>query len=613
MDIIIPIILSGSNIRMLDCIIKEDKLIDYAIELGLTGVAITDHESVSGYIKALNYMESLKAKAEKILSENPDDDWALKVKNFKLCLGNEIYLCRDGLSRTNYIKGEDKFWHFILLAKDKIGNDQIRLLSSRAWNRSFYQFMERVPTYYSDIEEIIGSNPGHVIAQTACLGSLFDKFILDGNLDAAENFCKWCCDVFGKENFFLEIQPGQSKEQITFNTFCVIFAKKRGYKVTVTTDTHYLRKEDREVHKSFLNSGEGDRETDDFYAYTYMMSEEEVRKNLDYLDDIDSIINTSNEIASLITDYNLKSKQIIPRIPLDWESIYYNPLKVISGYEVLSKYANSPYEEDKFFLFSILQRAKELECLDKEHLDRLEEELNEIWIVSEKIQERLSAYFITVKKIIEIAWTDGDTLVGPWRGSVGAMLCAYLMDVIQRDPLKSPTPLPYWRCISRGRAELADIDIDTQASKREKFIDAVRKYFESIGGQLTAVATFGTETSKAALQTACRGLGYEPELGTYLSSMIPVDRGFVRSLSQCYYGDEEKDYKPIPQFITEMNNRPDIWNVAKNIEGLISRRGVHASGIILTNGKFTDLGATMRSPKGVICSQWELHDEESAG
>ena len=129
---------------------------------------------------------------------------------------------------------------------------------------------------------------------------------------------------------------------------------------------------------------------------------------------------------------------------------------IISGYEVLSKYANSPYEEDKFFLFSILQRAKELECLDKEHLDRLEEELNEIWIVSEKIQERLSAYFITVKKIIEIAWTDGDTLVGPWRGSVGAMLCAYLMDVIQRDPLKSPTPLPYWRCISRGRAELAD-------------------------------------------------------------------------------------------------------------------------------------------------------------
>ena len=78
------------------------------------------------------------------------------------------------------------------------------------------------------------------------------------------------------------------------------------------------------------------------------------------------------------------------------------------------------------------------------------------------------------------------------------------------------------------------------------------------------------------MQTACRGLGYEPELGTYLSSMIPVDRGFVRSLSQCYYGDEEKDYKPIPQFITAMNQYSDIWQVAKKVEGTICRRGIHA-------------------------------------
>ena len=152
---------------MLDCMIKEDQLIDYSIELGLTGVAITDHESVSGFIKALKHMNSLKSKAKEILKENPEDSWANKVLNFKLVLGNEIYLCRDGLNAKNFIKGEDKFWHFILLAKDKIGNDQIRELSSRAWDRSFYQFMERVPTYYTDIEEIIGTNPGHVIAQTA--------------------------------------------------------------------------------------------------------------------------------------------------------------------------------------------------------------------------------------------------------------------------------------------------------------------------------------------------------------------------------------------------------------------------------------------------------------
>lgn len=600
---------------MLDCIIKEDKLIDYALELGLTGVAITDHESVSGYIKALKYMKSLKSKAKKILETEPNDKWANQVKNFKLVLGNEIYLCRDNLSAKNFIKGEDKFWHFILLAKDKIGNKQLRELSSRAWNRSFYQFMERVPTYYSDIEEIIGNNSGHVVAQTACLGSFFDYLILNQQYEKALNFCHWCEQIFGKENFFIEIQPGLSKEQVTFNTLAAQFAKKNHFNITVTTDSHYLHQGDREIHKSFLNSGDGDRETDDFYAYTYMMSTEEIREKLNYFDDdfITQIFENSNKVCSMIEEYDLAYKQIVPRIPLDWNLIHCEPQKIIGEREYLNKYLNSEYEEDKFFLYSIIQKGLELDCLDKIHLDRLEEELQEMWIVSEKIQERLSAYFITVRKVIDIAWTDGDSLVGPWRGSVGSMLSAYLMDIIQRDPLKSPTALPYWRFCSRGRAELADVDIDSQASKRERFIEAVRRYFESIGGELTSVATFGTETSKAALQTAARGLGYEPELGSFLSSLIPIDRGFVRSLQQCYYGDEEKGYQPIPQFIAEMGKHEDIWNVAKNIEGLISRRGVHASGIILTNDKFTELGATMKSPKGVKCSQWELHDEEYAG
>ena len=600
---------------MLDCIIKEDKLIDYALELGLTGVAITDHESVSGYIKALKYMKSLKSKAKKILETEPNDEWANQVKNFKLVLGNEIYLCRDGLSAKNFIKGEDKFWHFILLAKDKVGNKQLRELSSRAWSRSFYQFMERVPTYYSDIEEIIGENPGHVVAQTACLGSFFDYLILNQQYEKALNFCHWCEQVFGKENFFIEIQPGLSKEQVTFNTLAAQFAKKNHFNITVTTDSHYLRQEDREIHKSFLNSGDGDRETDDFYAYTYMMSADEIREKLNYFDEdfITQIFENSNKVCSMIEEYDLAYKQIVPRIPLDWHLIHCEPQKTIGEREYLNKYLNSEYEEDRFFLYSIIQKGLELNCLDKIHLDRLEEELQEMWIVSEKIQERLSAYFITVRKVIDIAWTDGDSLVGPWRGSVGSMLSAYLMDIIQRDPLKSPTALPYWRFCSRGRAELADVDIDSQASKRERFIEAVRRYFESIGGELTSVATFGTETSKAALQTAARGLGYEPELGSFLSSLIPIDRGFVRSLQQCYYGDEEKGYQPIPQFIAEMGKHEDIWNVARNIEGLISRRGVHASGIILTNDKFTELGATMKSPKGVKCSQWELHDEEYAG
>ena len=602
-----------SNIRMLDSTNKINKLIDYAIELELKGIAITDHESIGNHIKGLQYIKSLKASAEKTLKDNPDDKRANVIKDFVLGLGNEIYLCRDGLNRDNYVKGEDRFFHFILIAKDKIGHHQIRLLSSRAWNRSFWQFMERTPTYYSDIEEIVGNDKGHLIATTACLGGFFPTLLMSGKIPQALNFLAWCKEMFGEENFFIEIQPGLSKDQIEFNKSAIEIAKMTGTRVTIATDAHYLKAEDRKVHESFLNSGEGDRETGDFYAATYLMSEAEIRSKLDYLDSaqVDKAIQASFDLANLIEPYDLAHKQIIPRIPLD-----FNKFKDLAfsykNYPYITKFFESPYEEDSYFISSIFKRGLELNILDEVHLNRIEQECEEIWIVSEKIEERLSAYFITIQKIIELIW-ENDSLVGPWRGSVGSMVTAYLMDIIQADPLTMPTDLPYWRFVSRGRAELADIDIDSQASKREKCIDGIKRYIESIGGELTAVATFGTETAKAALNTAVRGLGYEPELGSYLSSLVPADRGFVRELNWCYYGNEEKGFAPIAQFVKEMNTYPDIWEVARSIEGLISHRGVHAAGIILTNGKFTDLGATMRSPKGVVCSQWELHDEEYVG
>ena len=605
---------------MIDCINKEDNLINYAIELGLSGVAITDHESLGGHIKALQHYKKLQDKAKDILDKNDQEkeDWAKKVLNFKLGLGNEIYLCRDDLNKNNYIKGEDGFFHFILVAKDKIGHKQLRELSSRAWNHTFRQFMERVPTYYRDIEEIVYPNKGHLIATTACLGGQFPKLLMEAieknNFSKVNNFMNWCREMF-EDDFYIEIQPGLSEDQVSFNSAAIAHANQYGFKYIVSTDTHYLKETDRPIHKSFLNSGEGDREVDDFYAYTYMMPYEEIVEKLSTHMSKESAIEAlenTKEIYSKVEFYDLAHKQIIPRVPYNWESI--EVFKTApSKYPYIQKFMDSPYEDDRFFISSILFKGNELGILDEIHWKRIEDECGEIWEVSEKIEERLSAYFLTIQKVVDIGWNEGDTLMGPWRGSAGALLTAYLLDITQRDPLESPIELPYWRCISRGRAELADFDLDSQASKRERFIAAIKVFFESIGGQVISVCTYGTETSKAALLTAARGLGYEPELGTYLSSLIPIDRGFVRTLSQCYYGDEEKGYKPIKQFITEMTIHKDIWEVAKGIEGLISRRGIHAAGILITNNEFTEFNATMRSPKGVLTSQWELHDSEYVG
>ena len=109
-----------------------------------------------------------------------------------------------------------------------------------------------------------------------------------------------------------------------------------------------------------------------------------------------------------------------------------------------------------------------------------------------------------------------------------------------------------------------------QATKKDRLINDITKFFEEIGGNVVRIATFGTETSKAAIQTATRGLGYEPELGTYLSSLVPVDRGQVRDLQSCFFGNEEKELKAVENFRSEMSSYSDIWAVAQSIEGMIS-------------------------------------------
>ena len=198
-----------SNLRLRDSINSTDEMIDYAISLGHEVIAITEHETISNALKVENYYNKIK-------KDHP---------NFKVIFGNEIYLCRDGLNGQNFSKENgDKYFHFILLAKDAIGHKQIRELSTRAWNRSYMTGkMRRVPTYYQDLLDIIAVNPGHVIGCTACLGGfLGTKLIQMKNMEDANEqtlfygkIRVWLMqmeNIFGDGNFFLEMQPSPDKD-----------------------------------------------------------------------------------------------------------------------------------------------------------------------------------------------------------------------------------------------------------------------------------------------------------------------------------------------------------------------------------------------------------------
>ena len=170
-----------SNLRLRDAITRISEIIDYSISIGHEVVAFTEHESVSNAIKIEEYYDKIK-------KDHP---------NFKVIRGNEIYLCRNGLNKDNFSKElGDKYYHFILLAKDAIGHKQIRELSTKAWSRSWMNGkMRRTPTYYQDLIDIVAPNSGHIIATTACLGGFLPTKLLEfrqnQNPQLYSNIKKW--------------------------------------------------------------------------------------------------------------------------------------------------------------------------------------------------------------------------------------------------------------------------------------------------------------------------------------------------------------------------------------------------------------------------------------
>lgn len=598
-----------SNLRLLDCINKVEDIIQYAHDIGLKGMAITDHEALSAHIKALRYYKQKK---------KDDESW----KDFKLILGNEIYLCRDGLSAETYEKGE-KFPHFILLAKDEIGHGQLRELSTRAWKHSFTMFLTRTPTYYQDVEEVIKKNPGHIVASSACVGGWLGICKMNGAEHNAKAFIKWCKDLFG-DDFYLELQPARYQEQIEYNKWLIWLGKETNTKCIITTDSHYLKKEDREVHASFLNSKDGDRETAEFYQYTYMMTPEEIISLMnDYIEEdmLKEMLENTNEINDKIAAYDLAQPQIVPHLSDDrvkhpeWK-IWFSAFKIRDKFEYINKYYISPSEDDRYMLYLGLMKLHEMNLPQEKkdlYLERLEQELTECWLVSERLGQSISSYLLMVRNIIQIMWDKAESLVGISRGSAGVMLINYLIGVTQMNPLEQGIYLPHWRFLERNKIELPDIDVDSEGRRRPVVLQKIKEAAQADGGDSTCVCTFGTLGTRSAILTAARGLGIDVDVAQYLATMIPQERGFLWPLKDCIEGNPEKDRKPIRQLLDEFRKYPGFLEMARAIEGLVCQMGIHACGLVVFNVPVYTYNAMMKAPNGTEVTQFDLGDTEYMG
>lgn len=598
-----------SNFRLRDSINTVESLMDYAIELGHEVVAITEHDTIASSIRAEKYYDKIK-------KENP---------NFKLILGNEIYLVRNGLNGQNYNKDIDRYFHFILLAKDLEGHRQIREISSRAWNRSYVaRRMRRVPTYYQDLIDIIGANPGHVIGSTACLGGCLPTQLLRNrdtgapSMDLIERWITQIQGIFGKEDFYFEMQPSFNKDQIYVNQKLVELANKFDIKYIITNDAHYLKKDDRAIHKAFLNSQQGDREVDDFYATTYLMSDEEIRS---YMEEslgeevLQKAYATILEIKNKCEDYSLRKPLKIPR--LNWKrfELTHNKDFYIDKIPYLKKFYESDYSEDRHLACAIINRLEEATEEEDLNNQRTYDEINacleDTWVSSEVNGSRWSAYFLNLQNIIDACW-DAGTLVGAGRGSGVGFILLYILGVTQINPLREKAPTFRWRFLNPKRVSVLDVDIDIEGGRRAEVLKNFRKIYGE--DRVANVLTLKTEKSKSAILTAARGLGVDVDTAQYLSSFIEADRGQLRTLHQTFYGDPDNGISASKQFRIEMEeNYPEVWKVAQGIEGLINGCGIHAGGVIFVDEPFTNSTALMRAPNGEIITQFDLHDAEETG
>ena len=461
-----------SNMRLLDATMSPQQLIDTSYKLGIKGIAITDHETLSAHVKLARYLKSQQDKG--------------KMKDFKLMFGNEIYLVsKKQIEKARENNEKTRFYHCILIAKNEHGYEFLRRQSTKAWKNSFwFRGMQRVPTYKDELKEMMEPYKGDVIASTACIGSEMNQLSLkiydectnnDGELDIEKvkgsksfakvvQYIKFMQDVFGEENFYFELQPSHHRDQLIVNKLILLYSKWFNIRYTITTDAHYARPEDAPIHETFLKSRNSDRDVSKFYATTYLFSPEELSEYFN--DDImTNAFKTTHDIASQVEHFSFYHNAIIPRAKIpdkflnDTPLIKLNSISVfvallekqglnVKQYDYINKYLSATNPSDKYYMYLILNGLlSKVKNITEKHLARINIELEQIYEISQQINQHMSGYFLAELDFMNEMWKV--SILGPARGSAACFYTNYLLGIVQVDALKYD--LKWWRFLSKER------------------------------------------------------------------------------------------------------------------------------------------------------------------
>lgn len=536
---------------ILDGMIKIEDLINKVKEEGMPAVAITDHGSISG---AINFYEK-----------------ALE-NGIKPIIGAELYITND-----RHIKSKAKLeqedlkytgYHLVLLAKDIEGYKNLCKLITLSYLEGFY-YKPRI-----DKEVLSKYNKG-LIMLSSCLAGEIPQAILKDDQKKLKESLDYYLSIFGKENFYIELQYHNIDEQRKVNTKLIQLAKKLDLKRVITNDAHYLIKEHANPHDILLciqtkkRVDEPNRlkfKTQEFYLKSY------------------------NELYSIwgddFKDAFLNTLEISEKVNLELKlnSVYYLPKYTINNQEIDS------FEFLKKLCLENL--PKKYPNYDQNIINRMEYELKVIKDMG------FSDYFLIVWDFINWAKSRGIP-VGPGRGSVGGSLVAYLIGITNIDPLKYG--LLFERFLNPGRKSLPDIDTDFCQLRRDEVIEYITNRYGKT--RVAHIGTFGTLKARAAIRDAARVLGYPASFGDYIAKMIPFNYSIKEALNE--NKELQKEYY-------ENKDVKKVINIAMEIEGVIRNQSVHAAGVVISSIDLDELTPLIKQ-NDVIATAYDMSSIEKLG
>ena len=563
---------------LLDGSSKIKEITKRAAELGMDSLAITDHGVMYGVI---------------------DFYKAAKEAGIKPVLGCEVYVAPGSRFDKEAGTGEDKYNHLVLLAENNTGYQNLMKIVSRGFTEGFY-YKPRVD------KELLREFHEGIIATSACLAGEVQRYLARGMYEEAKRVALYYQDIFGKDNFFLELQDHGIAEQHYVNPQLLRMSEETGIELICTNDVHYTYADDADAHDILLCIQTAKKVTDENrMRYTggqyYLKSPEEMAELFKYAPQ--ALANTEKiaERCNVEIEFGVTK---LPRFAVPEGFTSWTYLNYLC-YEGLKK--RYPEQAADISVEEFVRLAKEESVEDrKDVVIKIAEDTNNIF---QRLAYELSViysmgyvdYFLIVWDYINFAKRH-DIPVGPGRGSAAGSIVSYCLEITDLDPIKYS--LIFERFLNPERVSMPDIDVDFCYERRQEVIDyVVEKYGKDCVSQ---IVTFGTMAARAVIKDVGRVLDLPYAMVDNIAKMVPREIGITIDKALAENPDLKSEYE---------NNEvvKDLIDKSKRLEGLPRHASMHAAGVLICGKPVEDYVPLSTGSDGAVVAQFVMTTLEELG